>query len=141
MLCTVCDDLVLNLSQQNSKTQIRQHANRNCLKLLASQCAFCKLIYESAKCLDEADTLPYCKARGGRVFDEALKHVPIRVYHVAIDGQHNIAWGCSYDVFKLEGYTRGPSGFRVEGELGGLSANSGLSSSAIPQSLLLQFTV
>ena len=93
---------------------------------MALECEFCDLIHDSAKCLEEANTLTYCKARWGPVFDEALKHASIHVYHVTINGDHNIVWTCSYDVWKLDGYSRGPKGFMIDQEFGGLYVDSSL---------------
>jgi hypothetical protein len=125
MLCKICEKIVLDVSQENAETQIRQYINVFALKENASQCEFCSMIYDSARSLEDDDTLSYCRRHWGIPYETILEHAPIEVYHTAICGEHNIKWNCSSNVSELEGYEKGPEGFDIQEELGGLYVDPG----------------
>lgn len=131
MLCNLCGELRLNLSQQNSKTLIRRYSNLDELKSKAATCENCALLYDSCKVLRSPDTLSHCKGRWGPAFDEALELAPIDVYHVTVNEGHNVVWTCGYDVWKCKSYSAGPKAFAWEGEFGGLYVNSSMYSTGL----------
>jgi len=95
------------------------------LKALASDCDFCFTIYDCAKTLEKDDTLSYCRRHWGKLYEKALEQAPIHIYLATTHGEHNITWECSCNVSGLEGYERGPKGFQIYDEFGGLYVDEG----------------
>lgn len=128
MLCNLCGEIILDLSHRDSTDLIRHFTNLDALRAAAEECDFCALIYNSAKRLKEPGLLDHCKERWGAAFDEALELCPVNVFHIALNGEHNVVWKCHYDVWKCKSYSAGPLGFQIEEEYGGLYVDPGMKS-------------
>jgi hypothetical protein len=90
MLCSSCDSIVLDVSQQDAETEIRRYANVFDLKEMAPQCDFCDIVYDSARWIRDEEKKSTDSTLGRTPHEVALEQSPILVYHNSMCGAHNV---------------------------------------------------
>lgn len=121
MLCKLCDKIVLRLDGARTSTEVRAYRNIHDLRITASTCAFCKIVFEDVAQLEQPDVAIYCKLRWGlSFFHLLLDQSRITITYYDAEWEQNMHIKCLLNAQETPGYPGGPIAFQWESTLGGL---------------------